>query len=154
MQVIQGGFQAPSGRIGIVAARFNELVVDALINGAVSTLERQGVDPQSIDVVRVPGALEIPVVCDRLLSTGRYVGLIAMGCIIRGDTAHFDVVMNGSNAGMVQTSLKYQKPIMNAVLTVNSLEQALERAGSKAGNKGTEAALGLLEMCQVLDAIV
>ena len=154
MQVIEGSYTVPSGRIGIVVSRFNELVVDGLLKGALGALERQGVSLKNIDVVRVPGAAEIPVVCDRLLSTGKYSGLIALGCVIRGATAHFEMVANACTGGIAQTALKYQKPVMHGVLTTNTVEEALARAGLTVGNKGTEAALGLMEMCHVLDAIV
>ena len=145
MQQYQGQLRATPGRIAIVAARFNELVVKELIAGAVDTLQRHGFAEQQLCLVRVPGAYEVPLACKWLAGSGRYAGLIALGCVIRGETPHFDFVAQAANSGLMQVSLESGLPIGFGVLTVENLEQALARAGSKAGNKGSDAALALLE---------
>jgi 6,7-dimethyl-8-ribityllumazine synthase len=135
---------------GIVAARYNSAIVDGLLQGALATLERHGVSRGSVKIVQVPGAFEIPLAAQRLASTGRYAGLIALGVVIRGDTPHFDYVAGACAQGIAQVGLEHNIPIGFGVLTVNTEQQALERSGPDAGNKGVEAALAVLNMVQVL----
>ena len=146
MHLLQAPLTPPTGRIALVAARFNEFIVDALVRGAEDALLRHGLDANQLDLVRVPGAYELPWVCDRIATSGRYAGIVALGCVIRGATAHFEHVAGAASSGLLQVSLKSGLPITNGVLTVESIEQAIERAGTKAGNKGAEAALALLEL--------
>lgn len=140
----------PQGRFAIVAAEFNDFVVDKLIEGAVAAFVRHGVDSNDIDVVHVPGALEIPLVAKRLCSDGKYAAVIAAGCVIRGDTAHYDVVVRESAAGLTRVGLETGVPILNAILTTENLEQAIDRAGGKAGNKGYDAACAAIAMVNLL----
>lgn len=154
MREIHGHFTAPSnGKIAIVASRFNDLIVDQLISGAKDTLERHGVNSENIDCVRVPGAYELPIVCKQLAKTQQYKGIVALGAIIRGSTPHFDYVANISASGILQASMETDIPMTFGVLTTDTLEQAIERAGTKAGNKGADAALALLETINVVAQI-
>ena len=153
MRTIEGFYKAPKGRIAIVASRFNELVVEGLLAGALDSLARHGVDLEKVDVVRAPGAFELPLVCSHLAETGRYQGIIALGCLIRGATAHFEHVTGQCASGLASVGLKHQMPIVFEVLATDTLEHALERAGSKGGNKGADAVLVLLEMCDLLEKI-
>ena len=135
---------------GIVAARYNSAIVDGLLQGALAALERHGISRGSVKIVQVPGAFEIPLAAQRLASTGRYAGLITLGVVIRGDTPHFDYVAGACAQGIAQVGLEQNIPIGFGVLTVNTEQQALERSGPDAGNKGVEAALAMLNMVQVL----
>lgn len=153
MEVIEGQFTQVKGHYAIVAARFNELIVERLVDGAVDTLRRHGVSADSVTLVRVPGAFEIPVVVDKLAASGKYAGIIALGCVIRGATAHFDYVAGSCTNGLADTAAKYGVPVAFGVLTTDTIEQAMERAGSKAGNKGAEAAATALEMVDLLGRI-
>lgn len=146
MQILEGSFAPPAGRIALVAARFNEFIVEPLVAGARDCLLRHGVADSDLTLVRVPGAYELAFACDRLAASGRYAGLIALGCVIRGATAHFEYVSGAAGSGLQQVALKHAVPLAFGVLTVESIEQAIERAGTKAGNKGAEAALALIEM--------
>lgn len=148
--IIEGDFQVADERFAIVAARFNDFIVNSLVGGAVDTLRRHGVAAESIDLVRVPGAYELPLAAQRVAASGRYAALIAIGAVIRGATPHFDYVAGECTKGLAQTSLQHNIPISFGVLTVDSIEQAIERAGTKAGNKGAEAALSGLEMVSLL----
>jgi len=153
MKSIEGKLDAKGLRISIVASRFNEFIVDRLIGGAVDYLVRHGCDAQNIDLVRVPGAFEMPLVCKRLASCKQYDGIVAVGAVIRGATPHFDFVANEAVKGMAQVCLESGIPIGFGLLTTDTLEQAIERAGSKAGNKGAEAAAAMLETVRVLEQI-
>lgn len=153
MRDIQGQYQVPQGQIAIVAARFNDLIVDQLIKGAQDAMVRQGIPSDSIDCVRVPGAYEIPFVCKQLAQTNRYSGIVALGAVIKGSTPHFDYVANNSASGILQASLQTDVPMTFGILTTDTLEQAIERAGTKAGNKGADAALALLEMISVVSKV-
>ena len=153
MRTIEGLYKIPKGRMAIVASRFNELVVDGLLTGALDSLARHGVDMQMVDVIRAPGAFELPLVCSRLADSGRYQGIIALGCVIRGATAHFEHVVGQCASGLARVGLQYQIPVIFEVLATETLEQALERAGGKGGNKGADAVLVLLEMCDLLEKI-
>ena len=144
---VQGDLSARNACFGIVLSRFNELVGDQLLTGALDALRVRGVEPHHIDVVRVPGALEIPVTLKVLAETARYDALIAVGAVIRGETPHFDYVAGECARGVREVSVAYALPVAFGVLTVNTLAQALERAGANGGsNKGAEAALVALEM--------
>lgn len=153
MTVIEGHLRAPAGRIGLVAARFNELIVDPLVHGARDTLLRHGVAADAITLLRCPGAFELPLCCQQLLRRGGYAGIVALGCVIRGATAHFEHVCAAASNGLLRVSLDTGVPIAFGVLTVDTLDQAFERAGSKAGNKGAEAALALLEQIDLLQSM-
>ena len=150
---ITGEYKKPSKPIAIVAARFNDLIVDRLISGAQDVLQRHGMKLEDIDIVRVPGAFEIPLVSQQLAKNNRYAGIIALGVVIRGETAHFDYVAGGCANGLMQAQLQSQVPIMFGVLTTENVEQAMARAGSKAGNKGSDCAMALLEMIDLLGKI-
>ncbi|HEX4352629.1 MAG TPA: 6,7-dimethyl-8-ribityllumazine synthase [Polyangiales bacterium] len=154
VQTIEGNFQTPKNvRIAIVASRFNEFIVDRLVEGAVDTLRRHGVSETRITLVRVPGAFEIPVACRRLAESGKVEAIIALGCVIRGATAHFDHVAGGAITGCSQVAQSTGVPVVLGILTTENIEQAIERAGTKAGNKGSESALAALEMASLLRAL-
>ncbi len=151
MKVIEGNIAAPAARIAIVVSRFNSFINDRLVDGALDVLKRQGMVPdEQITLVRVPGAVEIPLAVKKLAKNGQVDAIIALGCVIRGDTYHFELVANESNKGMAQVMLEYEVPVAFGVLTTENVEQAIQRAGTKAGNKGAEAALSALEMINVL----
>jgi 6,7-dimethyl-8-ribityllumazine synthase len=146
----EGDFSSPPGRFALVAARFNAFVVDQLHAGAVDALRRHGVADDRIDTVRVPGSYEIPLVAQRLGKSGKYAAVICLGCVIRGDTAHFDYVAGAAANGIASASLNCGVPVIFGVLTTDTLEQAVHRAGAKAGNKGFEAAVTAIEMVNLL----
>jgi 6,7-dimethyl-8-ribityllumazine synthase len=147
---IEGDFAAPAGRFAIVAARFNALVVDQLAAGAADALRRHGVADDRIDLIRVPGSFEIPPVAQRLGRSGKYAAVICLGCVIRGDTDHYDYVAGAAANGVATAALNCGVPVVFGVLTCNTLEQALDRAGAKAGNKGFDAAVTAVEMVNLL----
>jgi 6,7-dimethyl-8-ribityllumazine synthase len=154
VQTIEGTFLAPkSARFAIVASRFNEFIVDRLVEGAVDTLRRHGVSETRVTLVRVPGAFEIPVACRRLAESGKVDAIIALGCVIRGATAHFDFVAGGAASGCGHVAESTGVPVVLGVLTTDSIEQAIERAGTKAGNKGSESALAALEMASLFRSL-
>ena len=153
MKSIEGKLDAKGLRVTIVAARFNDFVVERLIGGAVDYLVRHGCDANNIDLVRVPGAFEMPLVCKRLAARQKCDGLVAVGAVIRGATPHFEFVANEAVKGLAQVSLESGLPIGFGLLTTDTLEQAVERAGSKAGNKGAEAAAAMLETVRVLEQL-
>lgn len=148
-----GDFSAKDMRIGIVAGRFNDFVVENMISGAVDCLVRHGADEKDIAIARVPGAVEIPLAVQRMAKSDKYDAIIALGAVIRGGTPHFDYVAGECAKGIGQLSLQYDIPVSFGVLTVDTIEQAIERAGTKAGNKGSEAAMGTIEMVNVLRQI-
>ena len=153
IKIIEGQLSAQGLRIAIVAARFNDFIVDRLIGGAVDCLLRHGADRDALTIVRAPGAFELPVICKRLAESGQFDGIVALGAVIRGSTPHFDYVAAEVSKGLAQVSLKSGLPVGFGVLTTNDIEQAIERAGSKAGNKGAEAALSVMESARVLQQI-
>lgn len=154
MKTFEGKLIAENNvRIGIVCARFNELVVNKLLGGALDTLHRHDVQDDNIDVAWCPGAFEIPLIAQKMVETGRYDAVICLGAVIRGETPHFDYVCSEAAKGIAQTSLSKGVPVMFGVLTTDSLEQALMRAGSKSGNKGSECAEGAIEMINVIKEI-
>jgi 6,7-dimethyl-8-ribityllumazine synthase len=149
MKIIEGDFATPAGRFAIVAGRFNGFVVEPLVTGARDALLRHGVRDDAIDLVRVPGAWEIALVAHKLANSGSYAAVIALGAVIRGATAHFDYVAGGCATGLAQAANSSGVPVAFGVLTTDTIEQAIERAGSKAGNKGADAALAALEMANL-----
>jgi 6,7-dimethyl-8-ribityllumazine synthase len=147
---IDGHLQAGGMRFGIVATRFNGFIVESLVSGALDALQRHGADPASIHVARVPGAFEAPLVLQKMAESGRYDALIALGCVIRGATPHFDYVAGESAKGVASVASRFGLPVINGILTTDTIEQAVERAGTKAGNKGAEAGLAAVEMVDLL----
>lgn len=147
---IEGDRIVRDAHIGIVAARFNDFIVEALLTGAVRCLRQHGAVDADIEIVRVPGAFEMPLAVERLAASRRCDGIIALGAIIRGGTPHFDYVSGECVKGISAASQKHAVPIGMGVLTVNTIEQAIERAGTKAGNKGEEATLAVIEMINLL----
>jgi 6,7-dimethyl-8-ribityllumazine synthase len=143
---LEGDFNARGLRFGIVASRFNDFIVDRLVDAAVDTLTKHGVTPSDIEVVRVPGAFETPLALKKLAETRRFSALIALGCVIRGATAHFDYVAGEASRGISHMSLTHDVPVGFGLLTVDTIEQAIERAGTKGGNKGADAALAAIQM--------
>jgi 6,7-dimethyl-8-ribityllumazine synthase len=146
----EGDFSPPPGRFALVAARFNGVVVDQLVAGAGDALRRHGVADDRVDLVRVPGSYEIPLVARRLGKSGRYAAVICLGCVIRGDTDHYDHVAGAAANGIAAAGLDAGIPVVFGVLTCDTLEQAVHRAGGKAGNKGAEAAVTAVEMVNLL----
>lgn len=152
MNVIEGNFttEAVQGRYAIVVSRFNAFVVESLLQGALDALKRHGVSEDTIDVVRVPGAWELPLVVDRVARKDQYDAVIALGAVIRGGTPHFEYVAGECTKGISQASIEHDVPVAFGVLTVDTIEQAVERSGTKAGNKGAEAAMSAMEMVSLL----
>lgn len=153
-KIIEGNKPCRDGKFAIIVSRFNSFITERLLEGALDTLKREGeVKEENITIIRVPGAIEIPVVAEALAKKGGYAGIICLGCVIRGATYHFEVVANECSKGITHVSLKYAVPVANGVLTTNTIDEAVQRAGSKAGNKGCEAASSALEMANVMSAI-
>ena len=150
IKTIEGDFLADGARFGIVVGRFNSFVVESLLSGALDCLRRHGVKEDRIAVVHVPGAFEIPLAAQRLAASNKFDALIALGAVIRGGTPHFDYVAGECSKGLAQVMMQLDLPVAFGVLTVDTIEQAIERAGTKAGNKGVEAAMSALEMVSVL----
>ena len=148
--IIEGDLAAGAQRFAVIAARFNASVVEPLLQGALDTLRQHGAAEGQIEVIRVPGAFEIPLVARKLALTRRYAALIALGAVVRGDTPHFDYVAGECAAGLSRIQIDTGVPIAFGVLTTDNMEQALDRAGGKAGNKGADAALAALEMAGIL----
>jgi len=154
MKVIEGKLQVqPGKKVAIVGARFNHLITDRLVEGAKDAYVRHGGEAEALDLVLVPGAFELPMAVERLLATGRYDGVCTLGAVIRGSTPHFDYVSAESTKGIATVSLKYAKPVAFGLLTTDTIEQAIERAGTKAGNKGFEAMVTLIEMMNLYTQI-
>lgn len=147
---IQGDLLARGARFGIVLSRFNDFVGERLLHGAIDTLTRHGVERSQIEVIRVPGAFEMPLAAKTMASSKRYDALIALGVVMRGETPHFEYVAGRCAAGLSRVSLEFNIPLGFGVLTVDTLEQAIERAGSKAGNKGVDAAMAAIEMLNLM----
>ena len=151
MKVYEGLLtQKEEVKIGIVVARFNEFITSKLLGGAVDTLKRHEVPEENVDVVWVPGAFEIPLVAKKMAGSGKYDAIICLGAVIRGSTTHYDYVCNEVSKGIAQVSLAHELPVMFGIVTTENIEQAIERAGSKAGNKGSESAQGALEMINLM----
>ena len=150
IKIIEGDFRQCSGRYALVVGRFNGFVVESLVEGAIDTLRRHGIADDDITIVRVPGAYEMPLAVKRVAETGDYSAIIALGAVIRGGTPHFEYVAGECVKGVGAVSLESGIPVAFGVLTVDSIEQAIERSGTKAGNKGAEAALSAIEMVSVI----
>ncbi|WP_407276221.1 6,7-dimethyl-8-ribityllumazine synthase [Halothiobacillus sp. DCM-1] len=149
--LIEGGLTAPEGaRFAVIATRWNAFIVDRLTEGALDTLKRHGVPADAVTVVKVPGAYEIPLIAQRLAASERYDAVICLGAVIRGSTAHFDYVAGEAAKGIATVGMDYDIPVIFGVLTTDTIEQAIERAGTKAGNKGAEAAATAIEMVNLL----
>lgn len=153
-RVIEGMLSNPGGRYAIVAGRFNEFITEPLISGCTDALRRHGVDVDlDLDLVWVPGAYEIPLVCQHLAATGSYTAVIALGAVIRGSTPHFELVAGEVSKGVAQASMATGVPVIFGVLTTNTIEQAIERAGTKAGNNGWKAGQSAIEMGSLMKAL-
>ncbi len=150
MRTTEGQLVIRDERFCIISARVNESIVDKLVQGAIDTLKRQGASDTQYDLVRVPGALELPLAAQRVAKAGHYDGIIALGTVIRGATPHFDYVCAECASGLSKVSLEHEMPIGFGVLTTDTIEQAVERSGTKAGNKGADAALATIEMVSLL----
>ena len=148
--IIQGNLVGGSEKYCIIIARFNEFIGSKLLSGAIDELVRHGVDENNIDVIWTPGAFEIPVVAQKVATSKKYAAVIALGAIIKGSTPHFDYVSAELSKGIAQVSMQTGVPVMFGVLTTDNIEQAIERAGTKAGNKGSDAAKGAIEMVNLL----
>ncbi len=147
MPVVHEGTLVPTpGRILIVASRFNQLVVNQLVTGALEALGRHGIPEANVEIVRVPGAFEIPQAAQKALKTGRFAGLIALGAVIKGDTDHYDHIAHSATNGLNRVAMDLGYPVAHGILTCNTTDQAMDRAGLKSGNKGYDAALAVLEM--------
>jgi 6,7-dimethyl-8-ribityllumazine synthase len=146
---IDGGLSGVGLRFGIVVSRFNSFITERLLQGAVDALERGGAASKDVDVIHVPGSFELPLAAKKLAATGRYDALIAIGCVLRGETAHYDYVCSETSRGLQLAQMDTGVPVMFCVLTCDTLEQAIDRAGLKGGNKGFEAGLGAIEMAQL-----
>jgi 6,7-dimethyl-8-ribityllumazine synthase len=153
IQEIEGQLTLRGARIALLVSRFNSFVVESLLSGAIDTLKRHGAEEHDLTVIRVPGAYEMPIAAKRLAAAQRYEAIIALGAVIRGGTPHFEYVAGECTKGLSSVSLQYDIPIAFGVLTVDSIEQAIERAGTKAGNKGAEAAMSAIEMVNLLREI-
>jgi 6,7-dimethyl-8-ribityllumazine synthase len=153
IKTTEGDVIVRDARFAIVAARFNEFIVESLIKGALRCLRQHGADDGNIEIIRVPGAFEMPVVIEKVAATRRYDGIIALGAVIRGGTPHFEYVAGECVKGITAAGQRHGIPIGNGVLTVDTIEQAIERAGTKAGNKGEEATLAVIEMVNLLRRI-
>ena len=153
IKIIEGNLVANDNQFAIVVARWNGFIVESLLQGALDCLKRHGISEDQITIIRVPGAFEIPLVCQKVAQTKKYQAIIALGAVIRGGTPHFEYVSGECVKGIGQVALNYGLPVTFGVLTVDSIEQAVERAGTKAGNKGEEAAITALEMVNLLAEI-
>ncbi len=148
--IIEGDLQAPDARIALVVARFNGFITESLLGGARDQLQRSGIANEQITIVRVPGCYEMPLVVDRIAARGEQDAIVALGCVIRGATAHFEYVAGECSSGLGQAAVRHGVPVAFGILTTETIEQALERAGTKAGNKGGDAAQSALEMVSLL----
>jgi 6,7-dimethyl-8-ribityllumazine synthase len=153
IKTLEGNLRVQNARFCLVVARFNSFVVESLLAGAIDTLKRHGAEDADLTLVRVPGAFEMPLAVERLAAKGGYDAIIAIGAVIRGGTPHFEYVAGECVKGIAHVSLQYGVPVAFGVLTVDSIEQAIERAGTKAGNKGAEAAMSAIEMVNLLRQI-
>ena len=153
MRVLEGNVVAKGIRLGIVAARFNEFITSKLVGGALDGLKRHDVKEEDIDVAWVPGAFEIPLIASKMAKSKKYDAVICVGAVIRGSTSHYDYVCSEVSKGIANVSLNSDIPVMFSVLTTDNIEQAIERAGSKAGNKGYECATGAIEMVNLIRAL-
>ena len=154
MRTLEGKLVSENGiKVGIVAARFNEFITSKLVGGALDGLKRENVKDEDIDVAWVPGAFEIPTAAQQMARSGKFDAVICVGAVIRGSTSHYDLVCNEAAKGIAQASLKTGVPVLFGVITTENIEQAIERAGTKAGNKGYDCALSAIEMCNLMRQI-
>lgn len=153
IRTINGDVSVNQARIAIVVGRFNGFIVDSLLTGALDTLNRSGINAGDITVSHVPGAFEMPLVVQKYAESGQFDAIIGLGAVIRGSTPHFDFVAGENAKALAALSLKFNIPVINGVLTTDTIEQAIERAGTKAGNKGAEAAMAAMEMISLLNKI-
>ena len=150
VKILEGNLIAENQKFGIVAGRFNELITNKLLGGALDGLKRHGVQEDNIEIAWVPGAYEIPLIAQKMAQSDKYDAVICLGAVIRGSTPHFDYVANEVSKGIAQVSLQTGKPVIFGVLTTDNIEQAIERAGTKSGNKGFDAAATAIEMCNLI----
>ncbi|MCG6862408.1 MAG: 6,7-dimethyl-8-ribityllumazine synthase [Chromatiaceae bacterium] len=153
IKTIEGALRVSNARFCLVVSRFNSFVVESLLAGAVDALRRHGAEESDLTIVRIPGAFEMPLTIERIAAKGGYDAIVALGAVIRGGTPHFDYVAGECVKGMAHVSLKHGIPVAFGVLTVDTIEQAIERAGTKAGNKGAEAAMSAIEMVNLLEQL-
>ena len=153
MKIMEGGLQAQGKKFGIIVARFNSFIGERLLEGAIDTLLRSGAQESDIEVAKVPGAYEIPLIALKMAQSKRYDAVICLGAVIRGATPHFDFVANEVAKGVAQVGMEHGLPVIFGVLTTDSVEQAIERAGTKAGNKGADCAVAAIEMVNLLAAL-
>lgn len=154
MNLLEGKLVAPQGmKVGIIASRFNEIITNKLLGGAVDGLVRHGVEENNITAAWVPGAFEIPVIAEKMAASKKYDAIICVGAVIRGSTTHYDYVCNEVSKGISQVSMKTGVPVLFGVITTENIEQAIERAGSKAGNKGYDCALAAIEMVNLINQL-
>ena len=153
MRTFEGKFDGKDVKIGIVAGRFNEFITSKLVGGALDVLKRNDVSEENIDIAWVPGAFEIPLIAKKLANTQKYDAIITLGAVIKGSTPHFDYVCAEVSKGVSQISLQSELPVIFGVLTTNNIEEAIERAGTKAGNKGADAAFSAIEMINLIKEI-
>lgn len=153
MKTFEGKLVSNNMRVGIIAARFNEFITSKLLGGAIDCLNRHGVPEDQVHIAWVPGAFEIPLIASKMANTGKYDAIICLGAVIRGSTTHYDYVCSEVSKGIASVSLKSDIPVMFGVITTENIEQAIERAGTKAGNKGYEAAISAIEMVNLIKEI-
>ncbi len=153
MRTFEGKFDGKGVKIGIVVGRFNEFITSKLVGGALDVLKRNDVSEENIDIAWVPGAFEIPLITKKLANTGKYDAIITLGAVIKGSTPHFDYVCAEVSKGVAQISLQTDLPVIFGVLTTNNIEEAIERAGTKVGNKGADAAFSAIEMINLIKEI-
>lgn len=151
--IFEGNLQADGKKFAIVIARFNSFIADKLLEGALDTLKRSGAEEANIDIARVPGAFEIPLIAKKFAESQKYDAVICLGAVIRGATPHFEVVVNEVSKGSAQVGLETGVPVLFGVLTTENIEQAIERAGTKAGNKGSEVAVAAIEMANLVGSL-
>jgi 6,7-dimethyl-8-ribityllumazine synthase len=151
--IIEAGLVAEGKRFGIIASRFNDFITDRLVGGAIDALTRSGAEDADIDIVKVPGAFEIPVLAQRMATSKKYHAIICLGAVIRGATPHFDYVCAEASKGIAQVSMETQVPVIFGILTTDTIEQAIERAGTKSGNKGWSAAVSAIEMANLMETV-
>jgi 6,7-dimethyl-8-ribityllumazine synthase len=150
MTTFSGSLMTPHGKFAVVAARFNQIVVDALVAGALDALKRYGVGDDDVHLAWVPGSFEVPLVAQRLAASKKYAAVVCLGAVVKGDTDHYDYVAGGAATGIGQAALSSGIPVIFGILTCNTMEQALDRAGGKAGNKGADAAVAAIEMANLM----
>ncbi len=152
-QIIEASLKADGKKFGIIAGRFNDFITEKLVSGAIDALTRSGADDKDITLVKVPGAFEIPLIAKKMAASGKYDAIICLGAVIRGATSHYDFVCAEVSKGIASVSLDHNLPVMFGILTTESIEQAIERAGTKAGNKGFDTALAAIEMANLSTSI-